>query len=72
MVIARLPDNSVLNRSFSVDRTYVILIAQVFNGCLLPLFSSCLLLCLNDKQFMAGKPQSGKLTTPPVRRLFEV
>ena len=44
---------------FSVDRTYVILIAQVFNGCLLPLFATCLLLCLNDKQFMEASPQSG-------------
>ena len=43
----------------SVDRTYVILIAQVFNGCLLPLFSSCLLLCLNDRDLMASRPQTG-------------
>ena len=42
-----------------MDRTYVILIAQVFNGCLLPLFSSCLLLCLNDRDLMAASPQSG-------------
>ena len=42
-----------------MDRTYVILIAQVFNGCLLPLFATCLLLCLNDKQFMEKSPQSG-------------
>merc|ERR1712079_706283 len=44
---------------FNVDRTYVILIAQVFNGCLLPLFSTCLLLCLNDRDLMAASPQSG-------------
>ena len=44
---------------FSVDRTYVILVAQVFNGCLLPLFSSCLLLCLNDRTLMSASPQSG-------------
>ena len=43
----------------SADRTLVILVAQVFNGCLLPLFSTCLLLCLNDKQFMVSSPQSG-------------
>jgi len=44
---------------FNVDRTYVILIAQVFNGCLLPLFATCLMLCLNDKEFMSTSPQSG-------------
>merc|ERR1712013_389978 len=49
---------SVIVISANADRTLVILIAQVFNGCLLPLFSSCLLLCLNDKQFMASSPQS--------------
>ena len=31
--------------------------AQVFNGCLLPFFSTCLLLCLNDIQFMKASPQ---------------
>jgi len=50
---------SVIVISANADRTLVILIAQVFNGCLLPLFSSCLLLCLNDKQFMGSSPQSG-------------
>ena len=35
-----------------VDRLVVILVAQVFNGCLLPFFSICLLLCINDEQFM--------------------
>ena len=49
----------VCNFFFLADRTLVILIAQVFNGCLLPLFSTCLLLCLNDKQFMVSSPQSG-------------
>jgi len=49
---------SVVVISANADRTLVILIAQVFNGCLLPLFSSCLLLCLNDKQFMGSSPQS--------------
>ena len=39
------------------DRTYVILVAQVFNGCLLPFFSTLLLLCLNDEQFMGERPQ---------------
>ena len=48
----------------SVDRTYVILIAQVFNGCLLPLFATCLLLCLNDQEFMAARPQSGLTNLP--------
>ena len=42
-----------------MDRTYVILITQVFNGCLLPLFATCLMLCLNDSQFMVTSPQSG-------------
>ena len=42
---------------FPADRTYVILVAQVFNGCLLPFFSSLLLLCLNDEQFMGERPQ---------------
>lgn len=35
----------------------VIQIAQVFNGCLLPFFAICLLLCLNDQQFMDKSPQ---------------
>jgi len=43
--------------SANADRTYVILVAQVFNGCLLPFFSTCLLLCLNDNQFMKSSPQ---------------
>merc|ERR1712200_33346 len=43
----------------NADRSLVILIAQVFNGCLLPFFSICLLLCLNDPQFMAASPQKG-------------
>ena len=42
---------------FPADRTYVILVAQVFNGCLLPFFSTLLLLCLNDEQFMGERPQ---------------
>eukprot|EP00095_Tigriopus_kingsejongensis_P000562 maker-scaffold776_size99073-snap-gene-0.18 protein:Tk00562 transcript:maker-scaffold776_size99073-snap-gene-0.18-mRNA-1 annotation:"hypothetical protein AURANDRAFT_62184" len=35
----------------------VIQVAQVFNGCLLPFFAICLLLCLNDEQFMEKAPQ---------------
>ena len=42
----------------SAPRVHVILIAQVFNGCLLPFFSILLLVCLNDPQFMAKSPQS--------------
>ena len=38
-------------------RVQIILIAQVFNGCLLPFFAICLLLCLNDPQFMSSSPQ---------------
>lgn len=41
----------------NVPRVKIILIAQVFNGCLLPVFSICLLLCLNDPQFMSAAPQ---------------
>jgi len=48
---------SVVVISANADRTYVILVAQVFNGCLLPFFSTCLLLCLNDQQFMKTSPQ---------------
>ena len=35
----------------------VILVAQVFNGCLLPFLSSLLLICINDPQFMGERPQ---------------
>merc|ERR1712203_1021423 len=45
--------------STNVDRLVVILVAQVFNGCLLPFFSICLLLCINDEQFMGRNPQKG-------------
>jgi len=48
---------SLIVISANADRTYVILVAQVFNGCLLPFFSTCLLLCLNDQQFMKTSPQ---------------
>jgi len=43
----------------NADRTMVVLVAQTFNGCLLPFFSMCLLLCLNDPQFMTPSPQPG-------------
>jgi len=39
----------------------VILVAQVYNGCLLPFFYVCLLLCINDKNFMNNRPQTGWL-----------
>ena len=42
-----------------MDRILVILVAQVFNGCLLPIFSVCLLLCINDHQLMVSAPQKG-------------
>jgi len=43
--------------STNVDRMAIILVAQVFNGCLLPIFSICLLLCVNDRQLMKGATQ---------------
>jgi len=42
-----------------VDRTYIILVAQVLNGCLLPFHSICLVLCINDREIMSSSPQSG-------------
>ena len=45
--------------STNVDRKLVILIAQVFNGCLLPFFCICLLLCINDMSLMSQSPQKG-------------
>jgi len=45
--------------SMDAPRVEIILIAQVFNGCLLPFFAICLLTCLNDSQFMATSPQKG-------------
>eukprot|EP00092_Neocalanus_flemingeri_P007784 GFUD01008404.1.p1 GENE.GFUD01008404.1~~GFUD01008404.1.p1 ORF type:complete len:574 (-),score=113.54 GFUD01008404.1:1319-3040(-) len=45
--------------SADAPRVEIILIAQVFNGCLLPFFAICLLTCLNDPQFMASSPQKG-------------
>jgi len=43
--------------STNVDRMAIILVAQVFNGCLLPIFSICLLLCVNDGELMKGAAQ---------------
>lgn len=43
--------------SCSLPRSTIILVAQVFNGMLLPVFSFCLLFCVNDSQFMAEAPQ---------------
>merc|ERR1719206_270840 len=43
--------------STNVDRMGIILVAQVFNGCLLPIFSVCLLLCVNDRELMQGATQ---------------
>jgi len=43
--------------STNVDRMAIILVAQVFNGCLLPIFSICLLLCVNDRELMKGAAQ---------------
>jgi len=45
--------------SLDAPRVEIILIAQVFNGCLLPFFAICLLTCLNDPQFMSSSPQKG-------------
>lgn len=50
---------SVVVIGANADRINVILVTQVFNGCLLPMFSICLLLCLNDDQFMHKSPQKG-------------
>ena len=41
------------------ENATVVLFAQVFNGILLPYFSSHLLICLNDPRFMKKKPQTG-------------
>ena len=42
---------------FQVDTSIVIALAQVVNGMLLPLFSFCVLLCINDPMFMGKQPQ---------------
>ena len=61
MVICRsvLLTVSIIISVFTVDRIMVILVAQVFNGCLLPIFATCLLICINDQQFMGVSPQKG-------------
>jgi len=41
-----------------VPRSSVILVAQVFNGLLLPFFAICLVVCVNDSRFMASQPQA--------------
>merc|ERR1719510_121891 len=58
-IISTMVIIAVVVISCDVPRVGVILIAQVFNGCLLPFFSICLLLCLNDEQFMKESPQKG-------------
>lgn len=50
---------AVIVISCNVPRVHVILVAQVFNGCLLPFFAICLIICLNDEQFMGKSPQPG-------------
>ena len=46
--------------NYKTIRTFLLTsLLQVFNGCLLPFFSICLLICLNDHQFMKGTPQKG-------------
>jgi len=50
---------AVIVISCNVPRVHVILVAQVFNGCLLPFFAILLILCLNDQQFMEKSPQPG-------------
>jgi len=50
---------SVVVISADAPTVKVILVAQVFNGCLLPFFSICLLICLNDPHFMNSSPQRG-------------
>jgi len=43
--------------SGEADRIFAVLLAQVLNGLLLPILSICLLLCINDTQFMKVSPQ---------------
>merc|ERR1712130_1034663 len=50
---------SVIVVCADADRTYVILVAQALNGCLLPFHSMCLVLCINDRDIMSSSPQSG-------------
>ena len=48
---------AVIVISANLPTVDVIQVAQVVNGCLLPFFAICLLLCLNDPQFMKETPQ---------------
>eukprot|EP00096_Caligus_rogercresseyi_P015468 TRINITY_DN789_c1_g1_i1.p1 TRINITY_DN789_c1_g1~~TRINITY_DN789_c1_g1_i1.p1 ORF type:complete len:180 (+),score=40.89 TRINITY_DN789_c1_g1_i1:261-800(+) len=49
---------AVIVSSANLPTVDVILVAQVFNGCLLPFFAICLFLCLNDPKFMSQQPQT--------------
>ena len=55
-----------------MDRLVVILVAQVFNGCLLPFFSICLLLCINDEQFMGRCESQISFPRNPCQHLSQV
>lgn len=50
---------SVVVISANAPTVQVILVAQVFNGCLLPFFSILLLICINDQELMKASPQKG-------------
>ena len=52
------------------ENATVVLFAQVFNGVLLPYFSSHLLICLNDPRFMKRKPQTGFLNIALLLSVF--
>ncbi|CAE7701968.1 HERC2 [Symbiodinium pilosum] len=49
---------AVLAICINLPRPSVILVAQLFNGILLPFFCVSLLLCLTDEKFMGAAPQS--------------
>ena len=49
----------ILKKDKNLDKCYWDPYFQVFNGVLLPFFSICLLLCINDSQFMGSRPQTG-------------
>jgi len=44
--------------SAGVNLVAMVTLAQVFNGCLLPMYTFCLLFCLNDAKFMGKQPQT--------------
>merc|ERR1712179_541123 len=48
--------------SLNVDRTMVILVAQTFNGCLLPFFSMCLVISVLITLFLAANVVIQKVT----------